>query len=423
MGFSQALSGLKAAATNLDVIGNNIANSQTVGFKSSRTIFSDIYAGTQAGLGAQVADIQQDFGTGTLENTGRNLDIAISGTGFLRLLDTSGQVVYSRNGQLHLSDEGYLLNASNARLTGYPALKDQNGEYMVDANGDQLPINGGTPDAILIPPGAMPAKATTRVAAQFNLDSRMPVIPATTTFDADDPNTYSYTNNVAVYDSLGNAHNSTLYFVKSDVNTWDVYMTREGVAPSVPAAGAMVGQLVFDQNGKLDATATDIDNPITFDLTTANINGANDIVLATGIDFTGTTQFGEDFSLDSLNQDGYAAGSLVDIAIDQDGNVVGSYSNEKSRILGAIALVNFRSPEGLKSVGDNAWVESTESGQPLLGMAGTGLFGSVESGLVEASNVDLTRELINLIIAQRNYQANSQTIKVQDEVLQNAVNL
>lgn len=395
MGFSQALSGLKAAATNLDVIGNNIANAQTVGFKGSRAIFSDIYAGTQAGLGAQVAAIQQDFTTGTLENTGRSLDIAISGTGFLRLLDSTGQVVYSRNGQLRLSNEGYLINAQGARLTGFPSGVN----------------NGGTPVELRVPAGAMPAQATSAISAQLNLDSRSPIL--TGTFDPADAETYSYANNVTIYDTLGNQHNVTMYFVKTANNTWDVHLTREGEATPVA-----IGQLEFNANGELIAGTTLTPPSPLFNLT----NGADPITL-TGITFTDSTQFADDFSLDALHQDGFTSGSLVDLAIDKQGKVIGTYSNERSVEFGTIALANFRAPEGLKSVGDNAWIETSESGQPLLGMAGTGLFGSVESGLVEASNVDLTRELINLIIAQRQYQANSQTIKVQDEVLQNAVNL
>jgi flagellar hook protein FlgE len=399
MGFSQALSGLKSAATNLDVIGNNIANSQTVGFKGSRTIFSDIYAGTQAGLGTQVADIQQDFSTGTLESTGRNLDIAVSGTGFLRMLDTTGQVVYSRNGQLHLSNEGFLLNAQGARLTGYPPGVN----------------NGGTPTTIQVPAGAMAANATTAITAQLNLDGRV-AVPTVTPFAQNDPNTYSYANNVTIYDSQGGQHNATLYFIKTADNTWNVRMARES------DTAVNLGTLAFNSDGEL-STPTNGTIGVSADFVMPTGNGAADIELVGGINFNGTTQFSDDFSLDALHQDGYTSGSLVDVAIDQQGNVIGTYSNEKTVELGTITLANFRSPEGLKSVGDNAWVETTESGQPLLGLAGTGLFGSVESGLVEASNVDLTRELINLIIAQRTYQANSQTIKVQDEVLQNAVNL
>lgn len=424
MGFSQALSGLKAAATNLDVIGNNIANAQTVGFKGSRAIFSDIYAGTQAGLGAQVAAIQQDFTTGTLENTGRSLDIAISGTGFLRLLDSTGQIVYSRNGQLRISEEGYLVNAHNARLTGFPALRDEFGEYLLDANGNQLPINGGAPVPIQIPSEAMKARSTTRMTIELNLDNREPALDVTK-FDKTKPETYTYANNIAVYDSQGTQHNVTVYFVKTDNNQWEVFMAREGEpASESEPPHEVVGTLGFTADGvlpketNLSPDAQGIFGGPTFNLP----NGAAPIVIEE-VSFVGSSQFARDFTVNAMGQDGYAAGTLVDVSIDKNGNVIGTYSNEKTRIFGSLALANFRSPEGLRSIGDNAWVETSESGVALLGKAGTGLLGSVESGLVEASNVDLTRELINLIIAQRQYQANSQTIKVQDEVLQNAVNL
>jgi len=390
MSFSQALSGLNAASTTLDVIGNNIANSQTVGFKSARTIFADVFAGAQAGLGTRVVAVQQRFDTGMLESSGRSLDLAISGEGFFRLVQND-EVVYSRNGQFTVNADGYLVNAQGARLTGYPAGVG----------------TGGNPDFLRVPTGALQAQATNAVDAALNLSSASPAVAVP--FDMSDAETYSYANNVTVFDSQGNAHNVTMYFTKVADNSWEVRLARGNeLAPEV-------GLVAFNANGVLD-TVTDADG---FSFVPGG--GVEDLEIA--LNLTGTTQFGGDFELSSVVQDGFASGSLVGVAIDNRGNITGNYSNQQSQILGTIVMASFSNMEGLRPVGDNAWVESSESGQPLLGMASSGRFGGIESGVVENSNVDLARELVNLIIAQRTYQANSQTIKVKDEVLQAAVNL
>lgn len=392
MGFSQALSGLNAAASQLDVVGNNIANSQTVGFKGSSVQFADVYTGAKVGQGVRVSGVLQDFSNGTLESTGRNLDLGINGAGFFRFLQGE-QIVYSRNGQLTLTKEGYLENAQGARLTGFPAGVG----------------TGGQPQVLQVPSGGMSASATTGVDATFNLDAESDII--TDAFDPADDDTYSYANTATVYDSLGVQHTMTLYFVKTGENEWAVHSAVDG-----DLGGNTPGTLAFNSNGTLDQA-----NSTFPDYSFAMNNGADDVTF--GINFDGTTQFGQEFDLGSLDQNGYTAGSLVGVTVDDDGNIIGNYANEQSQVLGTLALANFRNPEGLQPAGDNAWVETGTSGQPLLGLAGTGMFGNVESQALEVSNVDLTSELVDLIIAQRNYQANTQTIKVQDEVLQNAVNL
>ncbi len=392
MGFSQALSGLNAAASQLDVVGNNIANSQTVGFKGSSVQFADVYTGAKVGQGVRVSGVLQDFSNGTLESTGRNLDLGINGAGFFRFLQGE-QIVYSRNGQLTLTKEGYLENAQGARLTGFPAGVG----------------TGGQPQVLQVPAGGMNASATTGVDATFNLDAESDII--TDAFDPADDDTYSYANTATVYDSLGVQHTMTLYFVKTGENEWAVHSAVDGAVDA-----ANTGELRFNSNGTLDEA-----NSTFPDYSFAMNNGADDVTF--GINFDGTTQFGQEFDLGSLDQNGYTAGSLVGVTVDDDGNIIGNYANEQSQVLGTLALANFRNPEGLQPAGDNAWVETGTSGQPLLGLAGTGMFGNVESQALEVSNVDLTSELVDLIIAQRNYQANTQTIKVQDEVLQNAVNL
>lgn len=381
MGFSQALSGVNAASSDLNVIGNNIANSATVGFKSSKTQFADVYAGSKVGLGTKVAGVIQNFNAGNLETTDRNLDIAISGAGFLTFND-NGSVVYSRNGQLTMTSEGYLTNASGAKLVG---------------------TNG----VIQIPTAGMPSKATTSVKETVNLNSGDAI--KAVAFDPTNPDTYNYTNVANTYDSLGNMQKVSLYYVKTGVNTWSVHAALDGVEST---SGAQT--LNFTPNGTLTGyTPSNFAFPMT--------NGANNLSFAG--DFTGSTQFGSDFNVSNLVQDGYTNGSMVGVTIDNNGNVVGSYSNEQKVTLSTIQLANFRNPEGLKAMGDNVWTETAASGQALVGQANIGQFGSIEAGVTEASNVDMTKELVAMIIAQRAFQANSQTIKTQDEVLQTAVNL
>ncbi|MGC3874863.1 flagellar hook protein FlgE [Halomonas sp. GXIMD04776] len=393
MGFSQALSGLNAASTNLDVVGNNIANSQTVGFKSSGVQFADVYAGAKVGLGTRVSAVLQDFSNGTLESTNRNLDLAISGGGFFRM-SQNDQVVYSRNGQLTMTADGYLENAQGARLTGFPAGAGA----------------GAEPQALQVPSAALPANATTGIDASFVLDSSVNAVAGP--FDQNNTDSYSYANSATVYDSQGNSHNVTMYFSKISDNNWEVRQSIDGNPATQDDAATTV---TFDTKGQLTTGM-----PLTFSF--GGLGNGTD-PLTVDLDLAGTTQTGNNFSLDSLTQDGYASGNLVGIAINSDGSIMGNYSNEQSQNLGTISLANFRNPEGLKPVGDNAWAETGDSGQALLGRAGTGMLGSIESGVVETSNVDLTRELVDLIIAQRNFQANTNSVRTQSEVLESVVNL
>lgn len=400
MSFSQALSGLNAASKSLDAIGNNISNSQTVGFKSSSVQFADVYAGTQIGQGVRVAGVLQNMGNGTLDTTGRNLDLGINGGGFFRF-DQGGQAVYSRNGQLTMTPDGYLENANGARLTGF-----------IGGTG-----TGGTPQPLVVPTEGMGANATTKASQTLNLNAGSAVIdPAVSPFDPSDPTTYSYANTGTVYDSLGVQHVMTTYFTKTADNTWNVKVALDGKTSTDPTmAGTTDGTLVFTNSGTLDVAGSTIPA-----VAYAPVGGAAPMAYALG--FTGSTQFGADFALNSLTQDGYTSGSLIGIHFNTDGSVVGNYSNDQTRTLGTIALANFRNPEGLQPLSDNVWAETSSSGQPLLGTAGSGQLGKIQGGALEQSNVDLATELVNLIIAQRNYQANTQTIKTQDQVLQTVVN-
>ncbi|SFN18096.1 flagellar hook protein FlgE [Variovorax sp. OV329] len=403
MAFSQGISGLSAAAANLDVIGNNIANSGTIGFKSAAATFKDVYAGSRVGLGVAVSGVSQNFAQGATQTSSRPLDVAIlNGDGFFRLSSASGEVFYSRNGQFDRDKEGYLVNGSGLRLTG----------FGVSANGT---INGGAPGPLQIQTSSMNPNATTAVKAEFNLDSRS-VTPTSTPFDAADSATYNYSNALGpVYDSLGNPHELGAFFVKTGANTWDVYGTSDGTALN---AGAPMTTLTFDANGNMTAPASGGFNiaGLTFPNGSAAMNMS--------VDLSGTTQFGNKNAVNRLNQDGFTSGTLTSFSINDDGTITGKYSNEQTKLLGQVVLSSFANPNGLEPKGDNVWAETLASGQPLTGTPGAGTKqGSLASGKLESSNVDLTSELVNLIVAQRSYQANAQTVKTQDQVMQTLMNI
>lgn len=417
MAFSQAVSGLKAASQNLDVIGNNIANSATVGFKAGTMAFADMFAGSKVGMGVRVSNVLQNFNDGTSNTTDRGLDVAISGQGFFRLEAPNGTTYYSRNGQFLLQPDRTITSTEGYALTGYPA------------SGNPPTIQqGASPIPITIPEGIISARATTNGNMQINLSSNHDIILPTIQFDPNKPDTYSWVTSTTVYDSLGNEHNMNLYFVKRANNEWDMYYQDGSVAasPIVPAPPARGTPVVFDNNGAIVSIGTAPTPPATvqtqFSLTSQPLNGApaNTFVL----DFANSTQ--QNVKADSVSdnfQDGYAPGEFVGFQINDDGTVVGLYSNQQRQLLGQIVLVNFSNPEGLSPQGNNVWIQTNSSGQPRIGLADTGNFGKLTSGALEGSNVDQGQELVNMIVAQRNYQANAQTIKTQDQILGTLVNL
>ncbi|MGQ4880162.1 flagellar hook protein FlgE [Billgrantia sp. LNSP4103-1] len=407
MSFSQALSGLNSQSQKLGTIGNNIANSQTVGFKGSNVQFSDVFAGSKVGLGTRVSSVLQNFNEGNVESTNRNLDLAVAGDGFFRYMDTSGEVVYSRNGQLSMQSDGDLVNAQGFQIMGYGL----NAQGQVQVGGQPQPLNVSAEE--------LDASATTRVGTTLNLDARKVAGDDLSTVETNDGTMidYHYSNNFTVYDSLGNPRNITVYYEKADgaTNTWNAKMTMDG---NYSAANDF--NLEFNANGKLVDPAEDAMPEINF---TAAELGGDPAPMEFVLNLAGTTQFGNTSTVSSLTQNGYTSGTLVGITIDEDGTIMRNYSNEESRPAGQISLVSFRNPEGLTPAGDNVWRASNESGQELVGAPGTGLLGGIVSGAVETSNVDMARELVSMIVAQRAYQANSQTIKTQDELLQTAINL
>ncbi|MHB1215906.1 MAG: flagellar hook protein FlgE [Thiobacillus sp.] len=414
MSFQQGLSGLNAAAKNLDAIGNNVANSNTVGFKQSQTQFADVYAnsltgagGAQVGIGVKVAQVVQQFTQGSITSSNNPLDVAINGGGFFRM-DNNGEVTYQRNGQFQLDRTGFIVNPNGSKLTGYTA----------NANGVLLT---GSPGPLAINTADLQPQITTEVNAVLNLDSGS-AIPVTSPFDMADPTSFNHSTAVSVFDSLGNSQTLQTFYVKTaNPGEWQVYAASDGVQidPPAPAvAGDPIGLLTFDTNGVL-TTAMPLTPSL---LVPATATGATPTFPVT-LDFTDSTQFGSAFSVNTMNQDGFTSGRLAGFNIGADGMILGRYTNGQTEVLGQVVLASFANPNGLNPLGNNMWSETAASGNPLVGVPSSGSLGVLQSSAVEDSNVDLTAELVNLITAQRVYQANAQTIKAQDAVLQTLVNL
>lgn len=400
MSFQQGLSGLNAAAKNLDVIGNNVANAGTVGFKQSQAQFADVYANSltgagssNIGIGVKVSQVAQQFTQGNISSTNNPLDVAINGGGFFRM-DTNGEVTYQRNGQFQLDRMGYIVNPGGAKLTGYTA----------NASGV---LSTGAPAPLTINTSDLVPRVTSNVNAVLNLDSRSAVPVAA--FDMNDPTTFNHSTAVSVYDSLGNAHTLQSFYVKSGPGTWNVHVSLDG------GAAFAAGALTFGPGGALSSGSPLTIPPIP--LTT----GASPLGFT--VDLAGTTQFGAAFSVNTLNQDGYTSGRLAGFNMSANGIILGRYTNGQSAVLGQVVLANFSNPNGLQQLGNNMWGETATSGPALVGTPDSGSLGVLQSSAVEDSNVDLTAELVNMITAQRVYQANAQTIKAQDAVLQTLVNL
>lgn len=405
MGFQQGLSGLNAASKSLDVIGNNVANSGTVGFKGSQAQFADVFAaslngggGAQIGIGTKLSTVAQQFTQGNISTTNSPLDVAINGNGFFRM-SQNGAATFTRNGQFQMDKNGYIVNSSGLRLTGYD----------VDATGNIIPtdpvdLQFTATKQILLP------KTTSTMGIGMNLDSRS-TVPTNPVFNPNDTTTFNSSTSANVFDSLGNSHVLSTYFVKTAANTWDVQATFDGAIIASP------GTLTFNGSGVLTTAM-----PLASAVSVVLANGAN-TPLTFDLDFTGSTQFGALFGVNTLTQDGFSSGTLAGFNISTDGAILGRYTNGQSKKLGQVVLASFPNSQGLQSLGNNQWAQTPDSGQPLVGVAGTGKLGVLQSAAVEDSNVDMTAELVNMITAQRIYQANAQTIKTQDQVLQTLVNL
>ncbi|MDR6376213.1 flagellar hook protein FlgE [Paraburkholderia caledonica] len=411
MSYATALSGLYGASSDLDVISNNIANANTVGYKQSRAEFADMYASAlttsvnnQIGIGTRLSNVQQIFTQGTITATDQDLDIAINGNGFFEL-SQNGSTVYSRNGQFRPDKTGAIVNADGLPLMGYAA----------DSSGV---INKGSVVPLQIPTTDLAPTATKKIAASFNLNAQDPV-PKATPFSASDSTSYNYPTTAPIYDSLGGSHDVSLYFVKNSVGSWDVYgSTGSPATPVGPDPAGKLGTVTFDSSGNLTSPS-----PATFAFNIPNGADGGATTQPLTLDLTNTTQYGQANGITALNPDGSAAGQLQRYTVGSDGVITGTYSNGQSLALGQILLANFPNPDGLTDLGGNVYGQTASSGTAQTSTPGSTNHGVLQGGALEESTVDLTSELVNLITAQRDYQANSQSIKTQQTVDQTLINL
>ena len=411
MPFRIALSGLNAASSELKTTGNNIANAGTVGFKSSRAEFVDIFASGYGGIsataiggGTRLAGITQQFSQGNVDFTDNNLDLAINGQGFF-VLDDNGTQLLSRAGAFSVDRDGFVVNSSGHRLQVFPATTASTGTTF---------DTGRLSDLQLSTAEGAPA-ATTEVGSILNLDASESVPASAFNTASPLPDQYNASTSLTVYDSLGTQHTATQYFVKAGANTWNTYLYVDNTL--VTTGGADYGTLTFNPDGTL---ATPAGGVINFDAYTP-ATGAQDMQL--DLDYSQATQYGSPFSVSALRQDGYSAGRLSGIDIDAEGIISARYTNGQSLTLGKVAMANVANPQGLAPQGDTVWGLTYSAGDLLLGEAGTSSFGLMQSGALEASNVDIAAELVDLITAQRNFQANAQVISTADTVTQTIINI
>lgn len=409
MSFQTGLSGLNASSRNLDVIGNNIANANTTGMKYARAEFADVVAsslgaagGNQAGIGVGIAAISQQFTQGNITITGNSLDVAINGGGFFQETMPDGSLAYTRAGDFKLNADGFIMTNSRGKVMGYPTDKDG---VRTSSTLGPLQLPTGAPIA---------ANATSTITAEFNLPAG--AVVAATAVPPTPRSTYG--TSLTAYDSQGTAVPVSLYFEKTAADTWAVYDGLDDPLALPPVVANLITTITFDTSGQLVP-------PTTFPLVGLTSPNPNIGLFSPQptVDIAGATQFGTGFSVSNLTQDGYTSGELTKVNIGEDGAITATYSNGQTQTAGQVALMNFRNVQGLQPVGGNNWIETAESGQPVLGVPGEGKFGSLRSGALEDSNVDLTAELVNMMTAQRTYQANAQTIKTQDQVMSTLVNL
>lgn len=404
MTFRIGLSGLNAASSDLNVIANNVANANTTGFKSSRAEFADVYANYASGLstntigsGVRMSDVSQQFGQGNIEFTDRTLDMAISGEGFF-IMSNGGAHSYTRAGSFGTDRDGYVVNGQNQRLQVYGALPG--GAFNTGSLSDlRLSTTDSAPNA------------TTNVETILNLPANASV-PTGGAFNPTDPTTYNHATSLTTYDSLGAPHIATMYFVKTaSPNEWQVNTTIDGNA--VGTASTMeysnTGQLIDPATGTITLPA----------YTPSGGAAAMNITL----NVSQSTQFGDQFGVNALQQDGYTTGKLSGVALTDEGVVQARYTNGQSIPLGKVALANFANPQGLQPLGDTGWAETYASGPVVRGEAGASSFGVLQSGALEGSNVDLTEQLVSMISAQRNFQANAQVITTADQITQTIINI
>lgn len=457
MSFNVGLSGLRAATSNLNVSGNNIANASTTGFKGSRAEFGSLYAASQAGNlsignGVVLQQVAQQFTQGNISLTERDLDVAINGRGFF-ILNNGGERTYTRSGVFGVDKDGFIVSNTGGHLVGYAA--NTNGEIDLGHEAD-LHIDTFT----------MQPHKTSQVNMAFNLNATAPAVSLANypIFDPADQNTFDYASSMTLYDSAGIPHIGTVYFRKDEPdpaigtganNDWFLWMVIDGAIVNKNPANDTSSpvdrdgdhsafKVRFDELGRLDPAtsrfviddwtpAQQIQDRFGSNAETLGpLGGAasptyNGVVDENSSDFmlniVGTTQLGDQFNVASNTQDGYGPGQLTGTDIAENGVLFARYTNGQTQILGQILLADFKNSQGLKPIDNTQWVETFESGQPIRGLASSGMFGTLQAGALEDSNVDIPEELVKLILAQRDYQANAKTIETNNATTQTILNL
>ncbi|MBJ2127619.1 flagellar hook protein FlgE [Alteromonas sp. IB21] len=442
MSFNIALSGVAAAQKDLDVTANNIANVNTVGFKESRAEFGDVYAAsllsgsrTKVGDGVLTQEVAQQFHQGSLQFTNSALDLAITGTGYFAMSSdlSSNDFTYTRAGQFKLNDDNFIVNSSGDNLMGFPVNPD--GTSSSTALSTTIPTR--------VPDSSGSPRQTSEVDIKMNLPANGEY-KTVANFDPENQETYNAATSVTIYDSLGESHVMTYYFVRDDTDTtanpndWRVFASVDGTQVQFES-GLDSATLTFDSSGDfvnqvptvirtepLGSTTTGSGTP-----QNAITNGSDpdqQIIIDFNLDtaqqtINEPTQFASGFEVTSLEQDGLAVGRLTGIDIDSDGLIRASFSNGTSEPISRVALVRFANDQGLTQVSNTKWKESIASGEALAGEATTGTFGEINSSALEQANVNLTTELIDMIIAQRNFQANSRALEVNNSLNQTILNI
>ncbi|TVP89364.1 MAG: flagellar hook protein FlgE [Pseudomonadaceae bacterium] len=465
MSFNIGLSGIRAASSDLNITGNNVANVGTVGFKASRAEFADVYAASVLGSGSNaqgsgvlLGDVAQLFTQGNIDFTENSLDLAINGNGFF-VTSNEGALSYTRAGYFGTNREGFITNNFGERLQGY-------GVNPVTGQ-----VNQGVQTDLRVDTRSANPQATTQIESTLNLNSTSvrpqpwqqafdqyfvdnpaadPTDPddialakgaAQGTFDPTNSATYNSSTSVNIYDSQGNPHVLTKYFVKTDSNQWDMFALIDGrqvnldggvdgdgnlignnLLPTDPAFDPEPIPLQFNSVGELVSGRTfTFENWAPLD-SSGQPTGA-EVGLDFSLDLTGSTQYSSSFGVTALTQDGFTTGELAGLEIDDAGLLVARYTNGQTKVQGQVVLATFANQQGLNPLGKTAWSQSAASGEPVIGAPTSGTLGSIQSGALEQSNVDLSEQLINMIVAQRNYQANAKTIQTQDTVTQTIINL
>lgn len=412
MSYAISVSGLNAASQSLNTISMDIANAATVGYMESTTTFSALYSGGQA-AGVSTGYTTQNFSAlGTTTFTGRDLDMAITGDGFFITQGSDGQVYYTRAGNFHQDEDGYIVDSNGNRVQGYPV--DENGNVMT-----------GQLDDLQLDTGSMPPKETSDVDLGMNLDQDAATIVRDADgdgveeipFDPSDPNSYHSTNSTVVYDSMGNQHTVSQYYTETADGTWEVQVYVDGQSANAWCDPAGPQTLQFDSDGNLISGGT-----FTLNIPGSELNGASD--MSVSFDLSETTQYAAPFSNQLNTANGYPSGEQTGVTVDEYGNIYATYSNGETMLQGQIVLATFPNPEALTVADNTSWTQSTTSGMPLYGTPGSGVYGGIESQSLQNSSTNVTGEMVYMMEVQRNYQANTKAIAVQsqlDQVLMQAI--